>query len=185
MQAKEKINSEKSYSKKLELLRPALLSYTNKRVFNKQDAEDIVQNVLLILYIKKLEYNANKSFFCWAFSICYFQIRGYLTRRKREAAFLSREKNPRVADEFLIQEYNNSPRKFLYEKEKRSVYSQIKSSLNLKEKNIFKLTFSGLTPKEIKNNLKMNHNNYSINRHRALEKAKKFFSNKSIKDHQP
>jgi RNA polymerase sigma factor (sigma-70 family) len=183
MQTKEKINSEKSYSKKLELLRPALLNYTNKRVFNKQDAEDIVQNTLLILINKKDIFDPKKSFLSWGLNICQFQIKSYLTKRKRCLIDFFDDRNAPI--ECLGSFCCSTPARKLINKEKLSVFMQIKHLLTIKEKSIFELALSGHTPKEIKIKLKMTHGHYAISRHRGLAKAKKYFSNKSIIEYQP
>ena len=80
---REKINKESSYDKKIELIRTPLLSFIAKRIYNHQDCQDILQEVLIILFKKKLEYNSQKSFYSWAFAICHFQIKKYLTQKKR------------------------------------------------------------------------------------------------------
>ena len=83
MDCKDRINSEKCYSNKLKLIRPKLLSYARSKVHDSHQAEDIVQDVLFILSEKSNEFEPNKSVYSWAFKICNFQIRAFLTKSKR------------------------------------------------------------------------------------------------------
>lgn len=180
MQTKEKINSEKCYCKKLGLLRPALLSYTKKRISNKQDAEDVVQNTLLILFNKKSTFNASKSFLNWGISICHFQIKAYLTNQKRSKIdFVDCEFFHRICDHS-----SQTPNIKLMNKEKRSVFEKTKHILNKKERKIINLTFEGFECQEIMDKLKINRSLFSANKSRGLQKVKKYLKNQSIKEYQ-
>ena len=88
MYTKEKINSTICYDEKIQLIRPCLLNYCKSKIFNHQDAEDLVQNCLVILHEKKNEYDSNKSWYNWAFTICEFQIKGYLSVLKENAMLI-------------------------------------------------------------------------------------------------
>jgi len=180
MQTKEKINSEKLYSKKLGLLRRPLLNYAKKRVFNHQDAEDIVQNTLLILFNKKSTFDAKKSFLSWGLNICQFQIKSYLTNRKRSKVYF-------VDDKLLhsLGEYSNqTPTIKLMNKEKHSVFQKTKHLLNKRERKILSLAFEGFKCQEIMDKLKINRSLFSANKSRGLQKIKKHLKNQSIKEYQ-
>lgn len=77
------INSRKNFEDKVASVRPSLLFFCSSRIFNKHDAEDIVQEVTQILVEKKSEFDESKSFFSWAFRILHFQIKKYFTNLKR------------------------------------------------------------------------------------------------------
>lgn len=62
------------------------MSFCLNRIFNKDDAEDIVQDTMGILLRKKSDCDKSKSFQAWAFRICRFQIMAYLTKEKRNQA---------------------------------------------------------------------------------------------------
>ena len=184
MQTKEKINSEKCFSKKLNLLRQPILSYIKSRVFNFQDAEDLTQNVLHIICAKENEIDPTKNFFGWSMVIANFQIKGYLTRKKRDRLVFAIEGNKIGADKDFIAELCDNPRSILSSKEKNSVFEQVKSSFNKKECQVFELCAQGLNPNEIMKDLKITRSHYSVSKSRALSKAKKIFKDKSIKEYQ-
>lgn len=79
----EEEEKETTYEEKLEAIRSPLLSFCLNRIFNKQDAEDVVQDTMGILLRKKSDCDKSKSFQAWAFRICRFQIMAYLTSVKR------------------------------------------------------------------------------------------------------
>ena len=77
------IDQSNDYYKKVELIRRPLLNYTRSKIYGAGNAEDVVQNTLLILCQKMNQFDANKSFHGWAFKICNFQIKKYLSTLKR------------------------------------------------------------------------------------------------------
>jgi RNA polymerase sigma factor (sigma-70 family) len=178
----DKINSENCYDTKLKLIRSPLLNFAKSKVSNKQDAEDIVQDCLLILSKKRNEYDPNKSWRSWAFKICHFQIKGYLSnsKRKRLLNILDQEN---MSAESLGYFCNKMPFQDLIQKEKKSVSKRILSILNKTEKEVFSLSLKGWSPKDIMYTLKITQSNYSVSKSRALKKAKALFTNKSIKNY--
>jgi RNA polymerase sigma factor (sigma-70 family) len=179
MQAKEKINSEKCFATKLKLLRKPLLKYTYCRVFNKDDAEDIVQDVLFILHSKMNENDSNKNFYNWAISICKFQIMGYLTRRSRSKIIFT--ENYEELNFALLNE--TCPALKLLSKEKSSVALKSSSLLNSIEKKVFLLCLQGFRPIQVMDKLKISRSNFSVSKSRALKKMKAHYSNKSLQNH--
>lgn len=79
------INSRKKFEDKIASVRPSLLYFCSSRIYNKHDAEDIVQDVTRILAEKQSEFDESKSFYSWAFRILHFQIKKYFTDLKRSA----------------------------------------------------------------------------------------------------
>ena len=182
MNEKAKINATACYDTKLLLVRCILLKYANQRVFNKQDAEDIVQNVLIILSKKMNEFDANKNFCSWAFSICNFQIKAYLSKGKRNKVVSILDKE-NMSPESLGFSYNRMPFQDLIQEEKQKVTTEIMNNLNTMEKKVFSLSLKGFSAKDIIYNLKITPSNYSVSKSRALKKAKELFANKSIKNY--
>lgn len=80
---KDTINKSSCYSSKICLIRSPLLYRAKSRIFNAQDAEDIVQNTLNIIIQKETDYDDNKNFYGWAFAILNWQIMRYFTEKKR------------------------------------------------------------------------------------------------------
>lgn len=178
----DKINSENCYDTKLKLVRPPLLAFTRSKVSNKQDAEDIVQDCLLILSKKRNQYDPNKSWRSWAFRICHFQIKGYFSKTKRNKVFSILD-NEKMSPESLGYFESKLPFQNLIQEEKKSVSEQILSVLNNTEKEVFSLSLKGWSPKDIIYTLKITQSNYGVAKSRALKKAKALFANKSIKNY--
>ena len=181
MDTKQIIDKEKCYNTKIKLIRPSLLAYCRSRVYDKHKAEDITQDVLLILSKKKNEYSSNKSFFAWAFRICNFQIRAFLTKTKRNKVFNFSESNgEKHSPDSLGYFYSKMPFQELIQEEKQQITQEILSILGNAEKKVFALSLKGWSKKDIMYSLKINCNQYSTTKSRALKKAKSLFKNKCI-----
>jgi len=179
MDCKDRINSEKCYSNKLTLIRPKLLSYVRSKVHDSHQAEDIVQDVLLILSKKANEFKPNKSFYNWAFKICHFQIRAFLTKSKRNKVF-NFEDPELMSPDSLGYFHSKMPFQNLIQDEKVSIKKQIMSVLSKLEKQVFSLSMDGWSSTDIIYNLKINKNIYHTTKSRALKKAKALCANKHI-----
>jgi RNA polymerase sigma factor (sigma-70 family) len=182
MQDKDKINSEICYDTKLKLIRSPLLAFAKSKVSNNQDAEDIVQDCLLILSKKRNEYDSNKNWRSWAFRICHFQIKGYFSKTKRNK-LLTILDSENMSPESLGYFESKLPFQNLIQEEKKSVSKQVLSILNKTEKEVLSLSLKGWSPKDIIYTLKITQSNYSVSKSRALKKAKALFANKSIKNY--
>lgn len=125
------------------------------------------------------EIDSNKNFNNWAFSICKFQIMGYLTRRARSKIVFT--ENYEELNLALLNE--TSPAVKLLSKEKTSVISRSSSLLNDTEKKVFLLCLQGFKPTEVMDELKISRSNFSVTKSRALKKMKAHYSNKSLQNH--
>ena len=83
MPTKQIIDETESYSQKIKLITPILKRYCASKIFDSHDWQDIVQSTLFILCKKQNQYDANKSFYSWALTICNFQIKMYMLYKKR------------------------------------------------------------------------------------------------------
>jgi RNA polymerase sigma factor (sigma-70 family) len=181
MDTKQIIDKEKCYNTKIKLIRPSLLAYCRSRVYDKHKAEDITQDVLLILSKKKNEYIPNKSFFAWAFQICHFQIKAFLTKSKRNKVFnFSDSAEENCSPDSLGHFCSKMPFQGLIQKEKQQITEEILSALGNLEKKVFSLSLKGWSKEDIMYSLKINGNQYSTTKSRALKKAKSLFKNKCI-----
>ena len=182
MNEKAEIDAQDCYDKKLSMIRGLLFNYTKIRVYNKEDAEDIVQNVLVILHEKMNEFDANKNFCSWALTICNFQIKAYFSKSKRnKVVSILDEEN--MSPESLGYFCNRMPFQDLIQEEKQKLTTEIINNLNTMEKKVFSLSLKGFSAKDIIYSLKITPSNYSVSKSRALKKAKELFSNKSIKNY--
>ena len=168
----------RNYSKKIELIRRPLLNYTKSKIFGFGNAEDIVQDSLIILFEKMNDFDANKSFHGWAFAICNFQIKKYLTSRKRNKEYCVERFN----DSCLGQ--TNSSVKIITAKEdlknKLEMVKYFKSKLPPQQLKAFKYIEDGLSRKEARELMKLNESHFNLTYHRAVQSCKKILK-KSLK----
>lgn len=156
------------FDKELKTVGARLLSYVKSIVFEKSDAEDIVQNTLLILCEKRNEFDENKHFQGWAFQICKFQIKKYLTQKSRDKkkGFFSIKEDD-ITDEPFVKiadlESNNFNKK------------RLKSSLNhlpTRQKDLLGYILSGYSKAEILSFMKIKDINFNTIKFRAISSCK-------------
>ena len=164
------------YSKKIELIDPILKRFCIDRVFNKQDAIDVAQNTLLILITAKNKYNKNKSFYSWAFTICRFQIKRYLTMQKR-----NKEDNY-APDSFaysmqLIDDkcpFNEQFKKQTREHQINTLHKIKEKNMTSRERDFFELSWAGRSREEIMQIMNLKKVNYYQIKRRVLNRLKKY-----------
>lgn len=126
----------------LEIIQPNIEKYVNGIVFCNKDAEDIIQNVNLILIKKRLEFNPSKKLLHWAFAICRFQIKKYLQNKKRWGRrYINFEHQdfPIISDPFHD----------LVSDEKKALDKRVKAYLSEKQYEIYYYLNKGYNVKEI------------------------------------
>lgn len=85
----------------LEKIQQSLFSFIFSLVHNRQDAQDILQDVNLIICKKKDEFNKNKgSLKTWCFKIARFQVMGFITKSKRSKLTFCNELADTLTEEF-------------------------------------------------------------------------------------
>ena len=176
---KEKVDKEKSYVKKIERIKPILMGFALKKIRNRQDAEDVVQNCLIILFTKEAFFDSTKSFHNWAFTILNFQIKGFFSR-------LSRSKEDSVAE---IENFSNNSHldyinsRDLLEKKKDQLrlLNLNKDCLSTRESQVLNLTLKGFKQIEISRELKIRSNHVSNYNKNVIAKMKSRFSNEVAK----
>jgi len=190
MNCKETINSAKHYHQKIHLIRKPILNYTLSRVFNFSDAQDIVQNTLIILAKKANEFDPNKSFYGWGFAVCNFQIKRYLTDRSRNPEECVDEFDFEVANkgcsrgkfEPLEVNASDSPFDCLNKKESSKILSMkiklIKNNLSPKQKMIFKYFLKGFPRNKIRDLMNMKTIAFNTTYRRIIENAQKILQEK-------
>jgi len=150
---KEKVDKEKKYSKKIEQIKPILMSFALKKIRSRSDAEDLVQNSLIILFKKKASFDSGKSFYNWAFTILNFQIKGYYTRcsRSKEDLFCEVENFSNNAHFDYINSRDLSEKK----KDQLLALNLNRDCLSTRESQVLSLTLKGFKQVEISKELKI------------------------------
>jgi len=166
-----------NFYKKIELIRRPLLNYTKSKIFGFGNAEDIVQDSLIILLQKMNDFDSNKSFHGWAFAICNFQIKKYLTSRKRNKEYCVER-----FDDSCLGETNSSV-KIINKKEdlkgKLETVKYLKSKLPPKQLRVFKYITSGMSRKEARELMELNESHFNLTYYRAIQSCKKILKNSS------
>lgn len=160
-------------------LRPKLVAYCKSRITNKHAAEDIAQDTIFILVKKQNEYDPNKSFSGWAFAICKFQIKAYLTRKSRSPELIEWEFRGSYENlyskENLCQDHEH-PRYLLLNKEKKAEklnkINRVYSIIGEKPRKFLKLYLEGKSRSFIMEKLNMSQVSYYSTKLRLIKKAK-------------
>ena len=72
--------------------------YLNSAIYNRADAQDVLQRVALCAYQKYDEYDASQSFQGWLFGIAKFEVLGYFRNLGRNPEVIDSEISERLAD---------------------------------------------------------------------------------------
>ena len=72
--------------------------YLNSAIYNRADAQDVLQRVALCAYQKYDEYDASQSFQGWLFGIAKFEVLGYFHNLGRNPEVIDSEISERLAD---------------------------------------------------------------------------------------
>ena len=85
----------------LQLYREPLVLFVNGIVNNIFDAEDIAQDVFVMLYVKRPAYKAEASFKTWLYAVARNKAVDFLRKQKRETAFTA---NETLAETLLVED---------------------------------------------------------------------------------
>ena len=72
--------------------------YLNSAIYNRADAQDVLQRVALCAYQKYDEYDASQSFQGWLFGIAKLEVLGYFRNLGRNPEVIDSEISERLAD---------------------------------------------------------------------------------------
>jgi len=171
------IDGPNNYYKKVELIRRPLLNYARSKIYGAQNAEDIVQNTILILCQKMNQFDPNKSFHGWAFKICNNQMKNYFRKVKRNkedcVEYISdvcKEKSDSSVEKIISKEN-------LYDKTNN--IQLFKSKLSPKQSKVFCFIMDGISRREARKILGMTENAFNTTYSRVVENCKKILENES------
>jgi len=179
MIVREKIDSTDSYQQKLRLIKRPLLNFTLSRIFDKSAAEDIVQDVLLILCEKENEFNSNKSFHGWAFRICNFQIKKYLTKQKR-----NREDSCECVWDFAEERCELDPAQLIHNKEDKSELNKkidfLLNNLSPQQKQVMECIVGGMSRKDARILMNLKEGHFNLAYYRTIKSCQRILKNKVL-----
>lgn len=156
---------------RIQSLYPSLLSYVRGRIYSINDAEDIVQDCLVILLQKSHLYKEGGNLKGWAFNIARFQILKHLTKIKR-----SKEDSVDYCDDFTCikhDPYLNLVDKEIKEQRQSFLKKAKESVLSNREREFLNYFDSGLPQDQIIKlmNLK-NISQYFVWKRRVVQRLK-------------
>lgn len=181
MTIREKIDSIDNYQQQLRLIERPLLEFTFSRVFDKSSAEDIVHDVLLILCAKANQFDSNKSFHGWAFKICNFQIKKYLTKQKR-----NREDPHEFIWDLTRDSCEPDPAELIREKEDKSELNKIidflLNNLPPQQKQVMECIMNGMSRKDARVFMNLKERHFNLAYYRTVKSCKKILENERKKE---
>ena len=167
-----------NYEFKLNEFQPLLNKFVKSKIYCSFNADDIVQETNKILINKEAYYDDCKPFSNWAITIAKFQIKKFLSSRRRSSS------NTVSYDEFFNELLSCgsevSPFEVLASKEKEEIFLGLISSAKLKmsknESKVISLTISNFNNKQISKILKLTDSNVSVSKYRGIKKIKEVLS---------
>ena len=162
-------------------------------MFDHSSCQDILQNTLLIIFNKRKEYDSSKNFYNWSFSICRFQIKAYLSKKKRSREFspssFSGSKSFSHDSDFLdslhlhenIFPFQNILLKDLF-LDRINKLKSIKEKLSRVEKEFLNHSLNGLNKDQVKFEMNINSNYYNSLKSRTISKCKNLINKLNTED---
>lgn len=169
------IEGSTDYYKKVELIRRPLLNYAKAKIYGAGNAEDVVQNTILILCQKINHFDPNKSFNGWAFRICNFQIKKYLTKKKR-----NREDSFEDSSAFSDEEIEAPAEMVILEEDSQDELDNIellKSKLPPKQLEVFTHILNGTSRLKARRALGMKETTFNTTYFRTIKNCQKILAN--------
>jgi len=169
-----------SYEEQLKESQPTLKSFVESKIFNKDDAGDIIQNANQVALNKRDIFDKDKSFEAWIIGIAKYQIKDYLKKNKKKLSTISldigRNGEAYVFDKSPQSWLSNIPFSDIVAEERRALWLQIRARLTKKQILIFDLTCQGFSPKQISKKLDMKARTVSVLKTRLIQRAKRFIN---------
>ena len=165
----------------LEEVYPSLKSFCLSRIFNKHDAFDVAQNCLSILIKKRNQYNPNRDFKAWAMTICRFQIKAYMSSKKRSKTDPYSPDSIRFVLNNIDSEcpFNKEVQREL-KLERTQLINNIKNNrLTKREKIFFELSLAGKPRDYIKEIMGITNINYYQTKRRLINKMRLMINEKA------
>ena len=171
------IDKSNDYYKKVELIRRPLLNYARSKIYGAQNAEDIVQNTILILCQKMDEFDTNKSFHGWAFKICNFQIKKFITQkfRNKEDCIEHLEDLTNGTSESCVNQIIQKENL----KSKLEAVKYLKSKLPPQQLKVFNYIITGVSRQKARKLMNLNQKHFNLTYYRAIQSCKKILKNES------
>jgi RNA polymerase sigma-70 factor, ECF subfamily len=158
-----------SYAKLLTKVSILLRPYLSKRLANKADVEDVLQEILISLHKARHTYDGKRPFVPWLFAIAKFRLSDHLRSHYSNHLFASAP----LEEAENISAHDVTETGFTYE----SISKRVEEILPEKQANIMKLIHNdGYTAKETAEKLGMKESAVKVAAHRAYKILRKTLS---------
>ena len=166
------------YNTELQNIQPQISKFIRSRVYNHNDASDVIQNTNIVLLNKQEDFDKNKPFRPWAMRIAHFQIKAFLTKIKRNRIeFYDDEWK---MDEFCYEEpFCRKKERIKYLKEIQKQIGVGRKKLTGREDEVLSLTLEGHRLIDISTKLNIKSAHACVYRQRAIEKVKNYLKIKN------
>jgi len=166
----------KNFAEELRKVQPQIKALIFSRIYDKTDANDVLQNTNLALINKKNEWNPIFGFLPWAMKFANFQIKCFFTKTKRnkEDSFAPESFGFQL---HLIDEkcpLDHELKKELYLKQIKLINTIKENGMGKKEKSFFELSLQGASKEYIMKKLTLKKGAYYQMQARIINKIKKY-----------
>ncbi|MDD3731773.1 MAG: RNA polymerase sigma factor [candidate division Zixibacteria bacterium] len=166
-------SGDKEAEKKLfQYLYLRFILFAKQRVWNEEDAEDLVQGTLLFIKEEYVNVQIQKSFVAWAYSIIHNRLLNYISMKKRRRDIIV------PASDYIEDNYNYEPDPVL----ENNLLNCLKKicSVNRKYARILNLHYQGFTTEEVCRKLRLNRNHVYVLLHKARTLLERCLENGDI-----
>ncbi|TGK38932.1 RNA polymerase sigma factor [Leptospira andrefontaineae] len=158
----------KEYELLLSKCREILNNHLSSKVRDKEDREDLIQDILIGIHKARVTYRKEKPFAPWFFSIARYKTIDYIRRKGTRDRMVSAEMEGFAQEEKISIE------------DRWEVQQGLESWLNVLEPRQRKILtmakLEGKSVREISETTGLSESNVKVIVHRSLEKLKRFFS---------
>jgi RNA polymerase sigma-70 factor (ECF subfamily) len=157
---------QRAYSEFLQLLSPILLRFISKKVSRADEADDILQEILLSIHRARHTYDNSRPLLPWVYAIAKFRLADHLRKTYQKAPEINIDDIPEIPQEDVTNSLS------FYESIRKEI-----SNLSSNQPKILELMhFEGFTAKEIGIRLGMKESTVKVTAHRAYKILRKKLS---------
>ena len=159
----------KAYKRLLSEITPAIRTFLNSRIFNKNSIDDMLQDVLMAIHTSRHTFRPDQPFERWMYGIARYKMIDHLRK-------LTRIKSHEISNDelvtFLADTSNNTDKAWYFDLEKAL------DVLPKKQRQIITLAkIEGYSMTEIADQMKMSESAVKVAAHRAYKKLKNWLVN--------
>ena len=152
-----------AYSKFLNLLSPLLMRFISKKINAADEAEDVLQEILISIHKARHTYDGNRPLLPWVFAIAKFRLSDHLRKIYSQGIRINIEDIPEIPDLDVTNSLS------FYESIRQEV-----QNLSGKQPKILELMhIDGCTAKEVGARLGMKESAVKVSAHRAYKTLRK------------